>query len=978
LLPEEYHQITGKGGKLDDVRMNCLSISLTRTAKGYTKDEYMARLTSAIKKEGHQHIHSLIPHSKSRQESLLLLYNYLVTRHYHEAMKEADKIHQMEPFDGNECRLLGWIAKSHTAMKNGSPESIAIRSYICFHVFNNEMLFHSLGEPDPSLQYTGPYMQTSKWLQYWAGKHIGIAAQVISQYVDRLKKIPHFLRLDPEASFPRVSPVQWRTWLSELERSPKSDLGLLRYLQPTDHRYFDKPRGTSNVVADRFDRPGEILGILNDIDQMQEAMPAKSFLAPSILTDKRNWLMAKILSRQLPTDAAERLDQWLQPYENIPQHATVARTLRKALSISQSPISFDRRQTLEELIAGQPTAANSRVSLPYHAGSARQFPENTYDSPISTPNIKDNIFGAPLPLGEIKRRKCKGEELDSILDPILAQASKFLKIPDGLLYGHGNRQIDWSQKLKLIQRLLKLYAMHFFNSFKSLGYQEHERRIHEDSEVGKGLEYIAHGQISITASDIIHMYAKAQKQYYLQYFPYFEDDTEKLHRIATQFVLTHSNWQEIKRFRKFIASNSDPARRDQEKCQLCRSTETSMNNMLAYECFINSRLTKEQVEKITELTAKRDDGWYPDMFVHWIMSAGKTYILGTLLSVMKADHDHLSILVVPKSLLTGEASNLFSRTIAAFNRDGFSFHLARDPKLADFKTLAWINEAIHGAAKRGQYIIMSADMMESLHDKFVELGRDGDRKRREYEEMRQMLRKIRVWGAMTVDEAHKIFEPTQETNFPIATTKANVSDKNSPLALEGYILTEVFRMVAEYREFQKHVLRMNIAENRPLEHSRTGHVITSVGKHLVKAFDNHESALFKYIKQVDADVLKSFSSFNKDDLYTFITKDPKTIKTSEIKKIERNASPAVYRALAVCRLAVTSLIPLAWSGNVNENYGREPGTKYARFLQLSLQRSAQSLHFGGIATGEPSGHILSKDLMRRPLDGHWPGCKIGR
>ena len=84
-------------------------------------------------------------------------------------------------------------------------------------------------------------------------------------------------------------------------------------------------------------------------------------------------------------------------------------------------------------------------------------------------------------------------------------------------------------------------------------------------------------------------------------------------------------------------------------------------SFLVFEHYANFSLKKGQCENLQKMLTMNPDHTYPNTILQMIMAAGKTFVLGTLLALEKADGYHLSILVTPSALYETNVQDMKGR-----------------------------------------------------------------------------------------------------------------------------------------------------------------------------------------------------------------------------------------------------------------------------------------------------------------------------
>lgn len=937
------------------------------------KDQYLENLKrrycekSAKKSIQGNTMAKLRPVVKSRIEALILAYNHLITRNYEKAMSMMRYVHQIEPLKPKELGLLGWIVQSGDANKDGSPDGIAVRAYAAFNVFANNRLFQGIdaekSHETAQEKSHDPYRKPEDWVKYWAdicsGTDTEFIVRLIANYVRRRPKIPKALRFDPEENNGMVSQYEWVTWLQNYEDQHDS---ISRWLNPDlQPRFSDKNSTEPEKMEDFKLSSGEILActksISNDIGDC--TIPAQlSFSNSEVLTSGKHLALGAILSGCCNEMDKARLGQYLHGFTvSSNQFYNVAGTLLAAISSERNNIEIELKTLMNRC---DPTEYYSIARM--EEDCVEQFnrfieflkpQESTFlrdefnfrqffkskgapvtasaikSDPLNTKNIESNIFGVKFDIVSMKQEMRQQEESIRILIAKLLQdlSGKMDKKTYEDLYAdmcNACKSASVADLLLMIRQLFHLYELNLMGEIITI-----VSKSSEDSSLMDSLKRLSEGEPLVSRYEVMHMFASADGMLYRRYFPHFDGDIQELHNVVTEYVLAYSNYQELYRLHQaYIDREKSPQKLKIELEDRVRSTNTTQTHILAYECHINSRLTKSQLGDTVTFTTKQLNGKYLSRMMQRIMSAGKSFIFGTLFSILKADGHHISILIVPKALRTGEAANLLMRTLGAFGISGFSFNVSRDPKLSTLENLEWLYHALLKAISMKQYIILSIEELLGMHNKLVELGLD-ESTQAEYDMLGKILELFEERGAATVDEAHQVFDPRVETNFPLTSAR---SDLNSDtLGLEAEALVEAYKLLLVDQDLIKSLGLPSIGKNIPFPEKKVPEFVDVFSKHILSALQQRKLKL-SHASEEDWNSLNP-RNVDKDrwneKLLMFLYISAEKLNASDINFLKSHLSLNMYRALSVLRMAITEWIPLSWSGNVNENYGLSPTKKYS-------------------------------------------------
>ncbi len=852
---------------------------------------------------------------KSRLAIILLAYHALVSRRYRASFNYVRRIHQMNPLTPEELKIIGWILFSNISNGDGSPESTAVRAYAVFKLIENQHLF-TKGRGGGSRNYskeeneefqkktsiTGDEV-TDWWVGYWVDVSRDHVIHLRASYSRIVSKIPLYLRFDAESPRPLITAFQQQSWIggplfgvttnvidtgSRVEASKEV---CLPEISPSDIRDF---LGARNSPPNK--------SLLENV----------SYLSPSGFTDKSViWILNCIFNGDWTEEEKERFDLFLDSFEHTSAEQ-IARNLKKILnSTVRVKIAASLKKVCSDFGAlGAVPCADAWETAVKKFGWTTQLNQidleipSTNNSPslkcetlpnalLSTPHLFEN---AAIDLNSIKFDL---EEMISDHPDNLSDASERQILID-----------DYQAMLKrLSSRATSLKDAIMKNIFTL------QSGSPAGSSVERGLLRLARGSFKISTNDLLYLYCHANVGKYIEIIPELRNQAnlsralQPIHNKLTEYVLTLTNINDLKRIISALDKYAEePNLLKVEVIDRVRTTQTDQNAMLAYEYYINSRLTEQQVDDLVKMTALTEKETYPHKVLQRMMSAGKTFIYGTVLAFMKADRLNLSVLVVPRSLYASEVSSIISRTMSAFDVDGFSFNITRDDSDESIQALAWIDDALKAARQNGKYLILSPETLLTLHNKFIEATLQ--RNENVLLPLRSICSELRLYGAATFEEIDTAFNPNQELNFPLSDISLDFA--SADLRNERYMLCEV-AMAFMTKEVQE---KANILQNVVPSSDAIENACNLAADHLVTKWLNPGSFLLLSIEPMD---IQELGGLGMAVLKKFFTE--KDLDETTISNVCSSVTSETFRLLAICRLMFTDWMRVAWSGNIMEHYG---------------------------------------------------------
>lgn len=192
---------------------------------------------------------------------------------------------------------------------------------------------------------------------------------------------------------------------------------------------------------------------------------------------------------------------------------------------------------------------------------------------------------------------------------------------------------------------------------------------------------------------------------------------------------------------------------------------------LAFEYFSNILMRSDQVEKLQLFL----EGGDLNLVMEMIMGSGKSKVLLPLLGLLRADKDHLSMLIVPEPLfesVSGDTQNIllsFGQALRTLNFD-------RKTKFTK-ESLGDILDLLHTTRENRECLIMTSKSVQCLLLKYLETCMDhfnGPNKEKDYPEeiklLRAVLTEFSSFGYPIIDEADLILNVLHEVSFSFGRT----------------------------------------------------------------------------------------------------------------------------------------------------------------------------------------------------------------
>lgn len=174
---------------------------------------------------------------------------------------------------------------------------------------------------------------------------------------------------------------------------------------------------------------------------------------------------------------------------------------------------------------------------------------------------------------------------------------------------------------------------------------------------------------------LLHLLATSSPTLYKSRFPTLRDNDaviSQLHGALLRHVLLVVTRQHCLRIRRLVgAGDIQGAGAELAKTRMDpRAFKDIVSHpmIVVFELEANLRLRSDQCDDIVALLARRDSLSFQSMILQRLMAAGKTFVLGTLMALAKADGFHLSIMVPPAALFEQNSADMMVRSSAFFGQ----------------------------------------------------------------------------------------------------------------------------------------------------------------------------------------------------------------------------------------------------------------------------------------------------------------------
>lgn len=485
---------------------------------------------------------------------------------------------------------------------------------------------------------------------------------------------------------------------------------------------------------------------------------------------------------------------------------------------------------------------------------------------------------------------------------------------------------------------------------------EDEKEEDEGTDVILFANNIIHSKKQRSFDSLRACYLKSSLECYSQKFPNFSKDRlHEIHRISFKYYSNHALlgfFTHITKMLKSVlaAENTntinleEDAKRLRNEAQKIFSFNGRVRNpgILIFEyCSDQCRLRDDQVEDLNSLQQtlkfnleveadnqmKRMSN-FASLVLQRTMASGKTHVLGTLATVLKAlNSGILSILVPPSTLLQCNSTTMQYRTYKYFKSKGTVFNFERLQSRTEssikknIQFINWFEYVIEETMKSGNYLILSPTSIMSFLNSYIEcidnyrqsLLKPSTLTDNIYRDLlSKMARIYKIFSkqsSIILDEIDMTMDPKFELNFP-----TNEREKINLIAVG--LTADLFEWTIFSDEIKG--LGLNVLEN-----NQSGLISEAYEKikliwyvYIERCLDDQNSLW--YSKLID----KTQTGLNKENILMFL-------KTAEIE-IFRDWVEALsnitelkcrLEALIIIKFQIDRFIEESFRGTVNEHYG---------------------------------------------------------
>ena len=308
-------------------------------------------------------------------------------------------------------------------------------------------------------------------------------------------------------------------------------------------------------------------------------------------------------------------------------------------------------------------------------------------------------------------------------------------------------------------------------------------------------------QKKVSLDDILFSFAQKKPKILQSINPNLtQEDLTQLYTYASQYLLLATQAKQRERCLglckkiETLSSDASASEREELEKQLAsmlldiRAFDPAQHPAyLVFEYYADILLRKEQVEKLELFLA----GEAVNPVMEMIMGSGKSKVLLPLLGLLRADGQHLSMLIVPSPLFESIASDTQSILLEAFSKHLCTLHFDRNTNF-DLRTLEEIRDNLQNVIENEGCLIMTSKSVQSFVLKFIEYADkiygNGDFETDEWVVMQEIIGLLSTCGYPLIDEADTVLNVLHEVSFSLGA-------KHSPKKSEQQLIAELYDLL---------------------------------------------------------------------------------------------------------------------------------------------------------------------------------------
>lgn len=307
-----------------------------------------------------------------------------------------------------------------------------------------------------------------------------------------------------------------------------------------------------------------------------------------------------------------------------------------------------------------------------------------------------------------------------------------------------------------------------------------EALIGQKASVKTQLEIAGKERISLNFENLLFLYLAGDRTLFKQKTLLEDKEVDELCQKIHQYLLNATQLQQKERVKDLLEKIKKKEKTSPEyhslllklgtELQAVRSYDPTKNpEILLFEYRQNMLVRGSQAKMIASMTEKSGDV-FDNKIRQLIMGGGKSKVLLPILALKKANGTNLSIIEVPEALFKTNVADLNSTTQKLFGKEGYPFVFSRETN-CESRNLILLHEKLKEVMVNRQYMITTAESVQCLELKYLELLKTPTSDRKEWALQVNTLSKIldifKTRGDVIIDEVDMILDPKRELNFTL-------------------------------------------------------------------------------------------------------------------------------------------------------------------------------------------------------------------
>ncbi|XXQ32695.1 Uncharacterized protein PBTT_03154 [Plasmodiophora brassicae] len=385
-----------------------------------------------------------------------------------------------------------------------------------------------------------------------------------------------------------------------------------------------------------------------------------------------------------------------------------------------------------------------------------------------------------------------------------------------------------------------------------------------------------------------------------------DDDVDGLHASLVELVVVVTGLQHAERCLRLVDGDETLLAQALMQERLPIDEVVRRPFLAVFEASADVRLRPDQVGDLLALIGP-DPSTFPSMVLQRLMGGGKTFVLGTLLALTKADGYHLSVMVPPASLFELNAPEIMTRSTRFFGQGASVVVFEPSNAQVAVDRLRDLYDTLVAAIANGRYVLIAPASLHCMENTYIAMARAADPAKREsLALLGAIMRLLSERGAVTFDEIDMTLDPRREYNLPLPGPGGNPDDVVARLTAHLFLFMATGHGRPEHKAMVDAVgLHANRQALMP-RHTYDNDVLP----HLI-------AQSIAYLKAESSSSSSSGTSFSDADMTTILS-----AATGGLSQFADRVHDDDFQRLALIHAQLHDMIPFALQGSVSQHYGR--------------------------------------------------------